>query len=96
MGLNPKQSRKLLELLRDYAQGRAELRILSATLLAAEKLGYLPPDWAKDRLEVARQTPEYRSIAQEYDAEFARAEQATDSAEIEHLLETMPSARIQN
>jgi hypothetical protein len=96
MSLTPKQSRGLLELLRECVQGRAELRILVATLLAAEKLGYLPHDWAKDRLEAARQTPEYLNIAQEYDAVFARAEQATDTAEIERLLETMPSARIEN
>jgi hypothetical protein len=95
MGLNPEQSRKFVELVRDYLLLQAEVRSLASILLAAEKANIAPVGWLED-LKVLRQTPEYRSIAEQSEPLFARILAAADEKEVDQLLQSTPKARIPN
>lgn len=94
--MNPEQSRKFIELLREHMMLRAEVRSLASILTYVETQGHLPiEDWLATLKEM-RQTPEYRNISEQYESLFARVEQAADVNEAVRLLETMPSAQIPN
>lgn len=95
MGLNPEQSRKLIELLRDYVRLQAEIRALASILETAVVINEVPVGWL-DLLKKARQEEAYRSIAEQYKPLFARVDAAADATEVEQLLRTIPSARILN
>ncbi len=89
----PDKLRKLLELLRDYCRLAAEVRSLGSILRYVDTQGCLPPEGWVTSLEAMRLTPEYRSISEQYEPLFLRAEQSLDVTEVEHLLATMPLAR---
>jgi hypothetical protein len=89
----PDKLRKLLELLRDYSRLQAEVQSLAAILKYVEDQGCLPSDGWLASLKAMRETPQYRSIAEQHEPLFLRAEQSLDVNEVEHLLETMPLTR---
>ena len=94
--MNPEQSRKFIELLRENMMLRAEVWSLASILTYVETQGHLPIEGWLATLKEMRRTPEYRNISEQYESLFARVEQAADVNEAVRLLETMPSAQIPN
>ena len=94
--MNPEQSRKFIELLREHMVLQAEVRSLASILTYVETQGHLPIEGWLATLKEMRQTPEYRKISEQYEPLFARVEQAADVTEALQLIETMPSAQILN
>jgi hypothetical protein len=95
MGLNPQQSRAVVDLMRNYDLLQAEVRILVTILHKCESDCFAPVGW-KDTLTVLRKSPGYLDIAQRHAALFARIEDAADRTEAEILLATIPAAQIEN
>jgi len=95
MGLNPEQTRKLIELMKDYDVLQAELTSLAAMLQNCETKMLVPVGWL-DNLKEIRKSQQYQNIAQRHSALIARIENAADLTEVEQLLQTNPSAQIPN
>lgn len=70
-------ARSLIQLMREFQRLKAENRALSAILRGAEQLGDLSFDW-EPALEALQKTPEYQSIAQEFEELFRSAEARCD------------------
>jgi hypothetical protein len=93
---NPKLGRTLVALMREHLRLQADLRSLAAILAYAETENHLPSEGWLATLKVMRQTPEYRTISEQYEPLFLSAEQAADLAECQQLLATMPKSQFPN
>jgi len=95
MSLTPAQTRELVRLLREFMRLQAEVRTLASILEAAVRINQPPVGWL-DLLKEARKSQEYRSISEQYEAEFSRIEQNADETALYELSRTMPSTKILN
>ena len=75
---------------------QAEVRSLAAILEYVRTQGELPPEGWLESLKAMRQTPQYRSIAEQYEPLFRAVEDAADVEQCERLLQTMPPTQIPN
>jgi hypothetical protein len=90
---NPKLVQKLVELMRDYSYLDAEVQILGAALLTAEKAGLLPQGWSLEALTAARAGAGYQNILHKHQALLAQLQGASDVAECMELLANSPLSR---
>jgi hypothetical protein len=93
---NPKFNRTLVAMMREHLRLQADVRSLASILIYAETENHLPTEGWLATLKGLRQTPEYRSISEQYEPLFLSAEQAADLAECQQLLATMPKSEFPN
>ena len=94
--MTPNRGRNLIALIREYARLEAEVKSLASVLNYVETEGHLPIEGWLATLKDMRETPQYRTISERYEPLLLHAEQTVDLAEVESLLEKLPTARILN
>lgn len=67
----------------------AEIDALAKILDVAESTDQIPADW-RSILKDSRKTLVYRNISEQLEPRFKRIEQASDEAEMNELIETIP------
>jgi hypothetical protein len=78
-------ARRLSELLRENARLQAEVQALGGILRSAVLHREAPKAWSL-ALKQMRNTPEYRTVAEQYAEQIARLERSANAREIQQIL----------
>ena|ERR1043165_4735326 len=94
--ITPEQGQKLVELLKRHSLAVAELELLQRILKQATQDRLLNAGWLSAQLASGRTTQIYKATVEGPNGIFAKLETITDVAQVESILDTTPSAKIEN